>query len=164
MARPPRTVKEKAKRPDIPPPPIETRTTPTGQVKLVNPSPLKGMKRPERIRYMIGIMEYAAVHGNVDAARHVAAHERWAEEMKAGRPPLRGKVDIDHSVTLVDDIGRTHQPTRRLPEGEHLKAKAPPSLPAPHKKPTVPPTSDNNVICKPGESPQPRHNAHEPHQ
>lgn len=145
MGRPSKVKKED------PPPLIREEMDQDGRRVLVNPSPLRGIKRPQRIRLMVGVLEHLAANGSGDSAKAVLAHERWAEEMKAGRPPLRGKVDIDHSVTLIDDIGRTHAPRQRLPAGE---AKALPPGPTDPIKPAVPPTSDNNEICKPEESPE----------
>lgn len=136
MARPPKT-----KKPD-PEPLIREEIDQDGTRKLVNPSPLRGIRRPQRIRLMVGVLELLASKGSGDAAKAVLAHERWAEEMKAGRPPLRGKVDVDHSVTLVDDIGQTHTPRSRLPAQPAQKAKALPPADQDDKKPTDPARSD----------------------
>ena len=138
MARPPKTPKA-----DPPPALIREEIDQDGHRTLTNPSPLRGINRPRRIRLMVGVLEHLAAHGSGDAAKAVLAHERWAEEMKAGRPPLRGKVDVDHSVTLVDDIGRTHEPRTRLPDAQPSEAKALPPGPTDPIKPAVPPTSDN---------------------
>jgi hypothetical protein len=131
-------------RPGPPPPPLEIITDEKGRQRVVNPSPLSDMRKDQRRRVIQGVLEHAALHGSVDAAKAVLAHERWTQEMGKGRPPVRGKIELEKTILLVDDIGTTHQPVRRLPEETKVLE------PGQHRprNPAVPPTSDKDELCK----------------
>ena len=88
---------------------------PDGRRKIADPSPMSGMSHGQRLRRMEGILERAALAGDVSAAREWLAHHRWKTEMKHGKPTQRTEVAGAIVAKIVDDVSTIPEaPARAL--------------------------------------------------
>jgi hypothetical protein len=78
-----------------------------GSLDVADPSPLAKLPAAKRQRVVLGVVECRALRGDMDAAKLLLSWWRWNREMKRGRAPVRGTVQHDHRVTVVDDLGRS---------------------------------------------------------
>lgn len=107
-----------------------------GRVWIDDASPLRDMTPGTRLRRIIGVMEAAAMAGDVTAAKGLLDFHRWRREMKEGRPRQRSDIAIAGSVVVVDTLGTPDAETARLhaaatgktltlpPAPQHVVAKA----------------------------------------
>ena len=87
-------------------PHLEERTTKAGKVRyfMANPSPLRDMSPAQRFARVVGLMEAAAMAGDVNAARELVKHHQWRTEMTKGKPPQSHKIDAVARVEVYDSI------------------------------------------------------------
>lgn len=85
-------------------PPAGKDTGPDGAGRIL--PPWAGRPKSYRIRAVLDVLEARAAAGDTDAAKAVLSHYRWDEEMRKGRPALRGDIGVNHGVRVFDDLGQ----------------------------------------------------------
>lgn len=87
-------------------PAAEVETRPDGRLFVRDPSPLRDMKPAQRLRRVLGMLEAAAMLGDVSAARELVSHARWVYEVRHGKPAQAVAVTHGGTVRVVDSLGR----------------------------------------------------------
>lgn len=95
---------------------VDVEQLPDGRQKVINPSPMRHMRKKQRLHVLKGMLESAACQGNVDAVKALLSHERWEREMREGRPPARGSMDLDLGIKVINTIPLPAQQQAALPE------------------------------------------------
>ena len=57
-----------------------------------------------------GLLELAAAHGDISAAKELRAHERWRIEMTRGKAPQRLSHEVAGRIEVVDTISGPPDP------------------------------------------------------
>lgn len=84
---------------------VESRKLPDGRLWVDDPSPMRDMPPARRLRRILGVLEAAALAGDVSAARSLIEHARWAHEVRHGKPATRVEVGHTGSIAVIDSLG-----------------------------------------------------------